>query len=342
MATFDLTPMQLHRALEAACAAPSVHNTQPWAFRVEPDRVELYLDQARTLPIGDRWGRESRIGCGAALLNLRLALGQYGVRTAVSLLPRGDDGPLAAITRTGSTIPAPETAELRSAIPHRRTNRRPFFPAEVPREHHQILARSAAAEGGVLHIVTEAAALNRIRDLAATAHRLQSADPAWVAEWDRWTRREGTVDGVPMFAAGPRDSAIEAWVLRDFGKPDRREPAGDDETFERKPLIAVLATTSDFTLDHVRAGQAMERTLLAATVLGMSASFVSQLIEVESVSRQLRVILGGSTLPQVVMRIGYGNPTPATPRRPVEDCLIDNPTPTINRREKDQRTSDRR
>ena len=48
--------------LETAALAPSVHNTQPWAFRVAPDVVELYLDPARRLPVADPDDQELRSG----------------------------------------------------------------------------------------------------------------------------------------------------------------------------------------------------------------------------------------------------------------------------------------
>ena len=73
--------------LETAALAPSVHNTQPWSFRVAPDVIELHLDPARRLPVADPDDQELRLACGAALFNLRLALLARGVRPAVALYP---------------------------------------------------------------------------------------------------------------------------------------------------------------------------------------------------------------------------------------------------------------
>ena len=64
--------------LETAALAPSVHNAQPWAFRTAPDVVELYADPTRRMPVADPDDQELRLGCGAALFNLRLAL--HGAR----------------------------------------------------------------------------------------------------------------------------------------------------------------------------------------------------------------------------------------------------------------------
>ena len=66
-AALGLPPEAVTAVLEAAGRAPSVHNTQPWAFRVAPDVIELHSDPARRLPVADPDDRELRLACGAAL-----------------------------------------------------------------------------------------------------------------------------------------------------------------------------------------------------------------------------------------------------------------------------------
>ena len=319
---FGLSAEQTDQVLSAACRAPSLHNSQPWAFRIGADRIEVHKDASRALHAADPDGREARLACGAALFNLRLALAQHGVMGSVTI---GSDpgSSLVAVIERGSAVlmPGPEVAELGRAIGRRRTNRQPFFDAAVPVAYHHVLARAAEGERASLQVVGDPGRLAHLRQWAASAHLVQSADAGWAAEWAKWTGRTDTGDGVPKSAAGPAPSAADIWTLRDFGHPGRPDRF-EGKQFEQQPLIAVIATATDGPQAQIRAGQAMQRVLLTATNLGLAASFVSQLIEVGPVRDQLHNLLGGRLHPQVVLRLGFGAPVPRTPRRPVQDCLL--------------------
>ncbi len=320
-AALGLTSDQTRQVLTAACRAPSLHNSQPWTFRVDADRIEMHLEPARALPASDPDGREARLGCGAALFNLRLTLARYGVEAKVAVYPEGDGGPVAVVEYGGEVRLSPLRADLERAIVHRRTNRHPFFEAEVSLAHQHTLARAAQAERASLALITEPGPLAQLGAWAAAAHRIQLADPAWVAEWTAWTRREGTADGVPSVSAGPRPAPQDTFTLRDFGRPGRPDRAAG-KNFEAQPLLAVLGTRLDGPNAQLQAGQALQRVLLTATSVGLAASFLSQLIEVESVRGDLRDLIGGAISPQTVLRIGFGGPVPGTPRLPLSASLL--------------------
>jgi hypothetical protein len=90
-------------------------------------------------------------------------------------------------------------------------------------------------------------------------------------------------------------------------------------------LIAVLYSFTDSPLDQLRSGQALQRVLLTATTEGLVSSFLSQPVEQAAQRRKLRRLLGDSRWPQALLRIGYGSPTAASPRRSVEETLIVDP-----------------
>jgi nitroreductase len=323
-----LSEQDTHTVLTTASLAPSVHNSQPWCFRLLPDRIELHADLSRALPATDPGGRELRLSCGAALFNLRLALKALGIRPLVTLLP-GTEGPGAlAIVRRGGRIQLNEEMHgLLMAVRSRRTNRRPFVDAPIPAAHRQIIVRAAELERSWLHVVSDRSERAQLQRFVVRAHRDQLADKDVQAELAAWTgSRAATGLGVPLRSAGPQPESQDEWVLRDFspGEPVERMPGKD---YESDPLVVVLCSFYSGPLAELQAGQAMQRVLLAATTVGLSASFLSQPVEVPGIRDELRRALGGSLVPQTMLRIGFGSPVPATPRRSVDDLLIE-PTGT--------------
>lgn len=341
-AALGLTPAQVEQALAAAGRAPSLHNSQPWRFCIGPDVVELHADPTRRLPATDPDGLAVRLACGAALYNLRLALHGMQVRPLVTPYPERARPDLVAVVRHGGTRPAtPEQQALLTAIPLRRTNRRPFNEGPVAPPQRHALRRAALDEGCWLHLVEDHSQRIRLRDLAIHAHRTQLADPAVHSELERWTAMSADrVDGVPATAGGPLPEPHQTWTLRDFtrGQAPARVPGKD---FEEEPLLAVLSAHLHGPHADLQAGQAMQRVLLTATTHGLSASFLSQIIEVPQTRENLRRIIQGTRPPHVVLRIGYGQPLPPTPRRPVADLLGPPvPAPPADRRGRGRHPSD--
>lgn len=316
-----LGAQQTTAVLQAAVRAPSVHNSQPWRFAVKPDRIEVYADPRRALPIADPDSRELRIACGAAIFNLRLAIRQQGIDPQVTIHPDGEL--LATVTYRGPADPGAEETALFHAIDRRRTNRKPFLDQHVDAADARALADAAEAERGRLEVVSRPEDLVAMHRMLVDAHAAQLADPAWVAEFSSWVGRSGAeADGVALTSSGPTPAPQDRWALRDFGlgQAAERSPGKD---FESDPLIAVVATYVDDPAAQVQAGQVLQRVLLTATARGLAASFLSQLVEVAAAREQLRELLGNRVHPQVVLRIGYGSPVRTSSRRPLADVLLD-------------------
>jgi nitroreductase len=329
ISALGLAPEQVEAALRSASLAPSVHNSQPWRFRVLPDRIELHPDLGRRLPATDPEDRELRLSCGAALFNLRLALQGFGVRPLVTIMPgHPAAGALAIVRRVGGLTPDDEMWALLKAVPQRRTNRRPFFESGVDARHAYAMVRAAQLERSWLHIVGSREEVARMKDFVRRAHRIQQNNPDVQAELGAFTgHRPDAADGVPPASAGFHPEAQDEWAFRDF-HPGHKHERLSGKDYESNPLVAVVCSHHDGPLGEVQAGQAMQRVLLTATTLGLSASFMSQPIEVRKVREELRRSLGGMLVPQTLLRIGFSTPVPATPRRPVADLLMEPTTST--------------
>ena len=322
-----LDPDQVSAVLTAAGQAPSLHNSQPWQFRLSPRLIELHADLDRQLPVADPEGRELRLACGAALFNMRLALHGLGIRPIVTLFPDPAQPALLAVVRRGGLKAAtPHQLRLLKAVPGRRTNRQPFADIAVSPAEQHALRQAAVEEGSWLYIVDDSDQRRTLQQLAAQAHRAQLADPDFVAELARWTSTTpDRRDGVPASAGGPQPAPHDHWTLRDFtaGTAPERLPG---KNFEHEPMLAVLTPHLPGPEAEIHAGQALQRLLLTATVHGLAASFLSQLIEVTSAREQLRRLVSTTRPPMAVLRIGRGYPVPATPRRDVADLVIPDST----------------
>lgn len=312
---------QVRSVLTAATAAPSLHNSQPWRFECRPTTLELHLDEGRVLPAADPDHREMLLACGAALLNLRLAIRSLGIAADVRVLPNPEQpGLLAVIRPDGHVQPSIADRQLADAINRRHTNRRPYLDDPVPDVVLHQLRQAARVEQSWMAMVSPPQR-STLRRLLADAHRSQRDDPVFVAEWASWTGRSGgSDDGVPNRAAGPPTEQQDVWVLRDFSSGSV-QPRAFGKDFESDPLIAVIGSLDDLPSAQLRAGQAMQRVLLTATVEGLSASFLSQVIEVPATRTQLRELIGGGVWPQAVLRLGYGTPVGGTPRRDVSEVV---------------------
>ncbi len=309
-----------------AVRAPSMHNTQPWRFRLvpgQPDRIEgavieVWSDDSRRLPVADPTGWAVRIACGAALLGVRLGVAVLDHRAEVTVLPDPARPALAGLVRVGPRHRAtPYERELHAAIGKRRTNRYPF--SETPPAPDVPAKLVAAARPDAwLDVLQDP---RRRADVAAVVREAQhelSAHPEYTAELSAWVRDAAAGDGVPRETGGPSPEPYDLLAFRHLGT--RPRPAGRD--FESHPLICVLGTDTDHAAGQIRAGMALHRVLLAGTAAGLASSMLSQPIELPQLRRRLSTAAGRTGgWPQMVLRFGYGVRSPATPRRPVSDVL---------------------
>ena len=310
--------------LRFAILAPSSHNTQPWRFRIKDCQVELLADRERTLPVIDPLHRQLFMSCGAALLNLRIAMRRFGWADVVHELPADGDADVLARIRMGvSHQPGRDDYSLCNAIPLRRTNRQPFEMRPVSKLIADKLAKACQAEGAWLVRLLPKAKY-AAAELIAAADREQLADRMFRRELSQWliSNVSHRGDGIPgrSKSYGPTTSFGTGVLVRTFDVGGS-VAAKERDLVAGSPMLAVLGASYDDPIGWLRVGQAMQRMLLTAQTYGLSASFLNQPLELDLYRQRFTQLVARPGSPQLILRIGYGPLAPATPRRPLQDVI---------------------
>jgi hypothetical protein len=320
-------------AVEDALKAPSVHNTQPWRWRLAPNDVELHADRGRRLTATDPEGRDLVLSCGAALHHLRVALAARGVGCTVAHAPDPANGDhLATVTPTAGPAD-PVAAALYGGIGRRHTDRRRMSHRPVPADVLAELAEQARHAGADLVPVADGATRQRLVAAFREAASHQRFAPGYATELQLWTRRPaGARDGI---GAGSVTTPPEAeFPLRAFpghGQLTQPRPVAGSGTPDATDAVdaaelMVIVTEGDDTADRLRAGEALSAVLLHATRHRLATTPLSQATEVAQARAAIGRALQTAAQPQILVRVGWPATTagdlPATPRRDLWSVLL--------------------
>lgn len=316
---FPVSVEELRPLVAQAVLAPSAHNTQPWAWQLHEASVKLFADRTRALPVNDPDDRELAISCGAALLNLRVAVAAAGLECEISLLPDFHDADcLAALSVRRLPVPNSPDAALAAAIASRRTWRKPFTPEPVAPAIVEALVAAAAKEGAWLQVLASDESRHAAAVLVAEGDAAQWANPSWRRELSAWMhpRRRGDGLTVPALALPLAHAVVRSF---DIG---HGVGARDQQLADASPLLVVLGTEHDREHDWLAAGQALQRMLLVARLHGLQASYLNQPVQVESLRPRLQQLLGRDGHAQLLLRLGHApEAIAAAPRRALESVI---------------------
>jgi len=312
------------RVIELACRAPSVHNTQPWRWRVIGDaRIELQADRRRQLPVSDPSGRNLALSCGAALHHSIVAAQAVGLVAEIELVPSPADEDLLARIHLSPGEATPEALEALIALERRCTDRRRFTSWPIPDARLAHLAKAASGSGAYAIPVTDVTARFHTEALLSRAMTVQASDPRYADEQHAWTDHS-QVDGIPISDAVPSSPG------RRPARPNRfaaeSEPDSTASLVESSDGVIGICSASDGQESWLQAGQALSALWLRATREGLSIVPLSQVIEVDETRHALHHdVFAGMARPQILARVGWLEMTRTllerTPRRPLDQVI---------------------
>ena len=313
----------IKNAVQLACRAPSLHNSQPWHWVAEAGTVQLYLDKDRILYSADHLGREALIGCGAALDHFRVAMAAAGWTANVDRFPNPNN-PLHLASIDFSPIKFVTEGHRRraDAVLLRRTDRLPF--AEPPDSDlvESKLRRAVTSEAVRLDVIAD-----ELRPELAEASQLTESlrlyDSSYHAELSWWTGPFETREGIPhsSLVSAPESDRVD--IGRNFPvtrNSDRRLGFGHDHA-----KILVLSTYDNERASVLQCGETLSAVLLDAAMAGLATCTLTHITELRASRNIVASLIEQTTTPQVLIRVGQipqnEDVPPATPRRPIDEVF---------------------
>ncbi|MFN3713411.1 MAG: Acg family FMN-binding oxidoreductase [Alcanivoracaceae bacterium] len=321
--------MQQPRSLiPYAVMAPSGHNTQPWRFEVSAQRIDIFPDFSRRLPVVDADDHALFISLGCALENLLIAAAQSGVHTRVEYFPAGEQCLRVHLEGPGD-IANESTRILFDAMPRRQSNRGRYEQRPLSEQHITALALAARQPDVRIELISDIKQRQQMAQHAARACEQQFSDPAFVRElqhWIRFSQRERNLQRDGLAA----DTMGMPFVPRWFGRlimaltsTPQREARKVQRQAECAPLLALFCVRRNDASSWVNAGRSYQRLALTATALGIAHAHLNMPCEVINERAAMKKSLGLEDEPVLLIRLGFGKRMPMSVRRPANEVMVE-------------------
>jgi hypothetical protein len=315
---------QLLFLLKFAVLAPSGHNSQPWLFLVEGNKVNFLLEKSRSLEESDPSGRQLMISFGCAIENFIMAAHHFGFETNLSYLPANVKNDLIVSIVCNQTSLPPNDGLVERMV-QRHTDRGPYKSLPLNKEFSDNALR-LSTDDLKLFIIDDENKKEKLVPIVSEAQVKIMDSNAFRNELSGFVKSSYTSSktGIPGFALGlPAPvSLLASWMVKKMNLA-RKSQKQDDATLRKTPAYMVIATTRDEKLPWIKSGQFFEHVWLMACKYEMVCSPMAAIIQDKACRNNLQQLLNTDLFPQVFFRIGYPEKeSRATPRYMVEDLLV--------------------
>ncbi len=314
---------QLKFLLNYAIMAPSTHNTQPWKFKIETNKIHIFVAPDRALPISDPTKRQAFLSLGTVITNLEIAAKHLGFSVEKSEFPGSDQNLVATISLTKAN---PEPNDLFAAIKDRLSNRSEYNKKPVESGLVEKIKQLNSDSELELKVITEEHTIDEISDLIFEGTQQMMAYKEFREELSEWLRHNFTnkSDGMPGSTLGMDNiqSVIAPFLIHEYDLGKGQSPA-DQNLVKSSSAVVVIGSKNDEPKSWVKVGELYEKIVLLATQNGLSNATMASLIELGDLHKRLAELIQTKFRPQMFFRLGYSETkAKRSPRRSLKDVLI--------------------
>jgi hypothetical protein len=284
---FELQQTQLDELINAAIAAPSAGNNQPWKWSYKNGILFLFHDKQKSWSWGDYYEMGSHMGLGTAIENVSEQAKALNLNAEVKLFPLAGDATLIAaiIFSPGQQLANKDRIDRAKHIFTRYTNRKVGKKQNLhPSFYVNLKAIASEIDDVNIHYIEDEQQLGELADIIAECDKVRLLDQLGHEEFFheiRWTKEEAesTKDGIEIRAVDVTPSEIAGFkVARDWNAIQLISDWDKGNAFKKMSLTGVKAasgmlifTIKDFTHKNlVEVGRSVQKSWLYATEEGVS------------------------------------------------------------------------
>jgi hypothetical protein len=310
-------PDRLRFLLQYAVLAPSSHNTQPWKFRIDGNRIDIFIDEERWLKVCDDDQRELHISVGCCLENLLVAADHFGLQHQVEYLPDSSNPMHAATMEVMDGAATERDSKLFQMIPVRHTNHGEYNGRPIPEDLLEQLSGCCTEPNIHVQLTSDNSIKQKVDELVVRADAIEFADPAFREELAYWI-------GQGVFGT--------SWLMSKIGKlavthinMGSSTAKKDSAVLMSSPVLGLISSRDNSRETQIEVGQVYQRLSLIAASFGIWCQPMSQIVQVGETKQEVAKLQTDPHLfPQLPFRLGFAESEKhRTPRRSVEEVLVE-------------------
>jgi len=282
-----LTEEEKSKICDAALAAPSAGNNQPWKWIYRQGVMFLFHDQYRSWSWGDYAAMGSFMSLGTSIENVHLQAAALHLDDTVAMFPAGESSGIAAAIRFKPTTAPIDilTADLARNLFNRHTNRNLGVRKKLPADFYKQMQNAIGQDSNVRMFYTDddrelsemgkiIAACDKIRILQEQGHEEFYSEIRWDSEQAIQHR-----DGVELASVDLTQSEIAGFkVARDWNAVKLLSQWDKGDAFMKLSTKAVDSASSIVVFaipefnnkELIAGGRAVERAWIYANTNGIS------------------------------------------------------------------------